>query len=89
MIVSFFLQFASLNLVCTRSFLLLLTQYSTRRELFKTRSEKSHVFMRTGAVAIGQVRRVGQVGQVSWYAECHSTTIKPAGFARAKNSADW
>ena len=52
------------------------------------RAENTAVW-RTGVPGVGRVGRVGQVGRAGWYAECHSTTIKPAGFARAKNTADW
>ena len=37
-----------------------------------------------GVPAVGRVGRVGQVGRAGWYAECHSTTIKPAGLLAQK-----
>ena len=45
---------------------------------------ENHAVWRTGVLEVGQVRPVGQVGQVSWYAECQSTTIKPAGLPAQK-----
>ena len=46
------------------------------------------MFRRSGRIPeVGQVRqvgRVGQVGQAGWYAECQSTTIKPAGLPAQK-----